>query len=104
MARSRKLARFVARNALADSLIINLSAGHLYVVSALLPKDRIEEGASDDLLGWSYDPSSSRSICALSEDAWIEDPISGRASKSLEGDDPQLVDCYFVDTAASADT
>lgn len=76
---------FVGRNADADSVIINLNAGHLYLVTALVPRERIEADGNADLLGWNCDPSSSWSICASSDDVWIEEPLSRGDSKSLEG-------------------
>lgn len=82
---------FIGRNAHADSLIINLSAGHLYLVSALIPRRRIKPGGNIDLLSWNYDPSSSWGICASSEDAWIEKPISRGDSKSLDGGEPIVI-------------
>lgn len=82
---------FVARNALADSIIVNLAADHLYVVSALVPAEKLQDGQNDDLVGWNYDPSSSWAICASSKDAWIEPPFSKGDSKSLEGGEPIVI-------------
>jgi hypothetical protein len=82
---------FIGRNAQADSLVINLYAGHLYIVSALIPKHRIEPHGNSDLLSWNYDPSSSWGICASSEDAWIETPFSRGDSRFLEGGEPIVI-------------
>jgi hypothetical protein len=86
---------FIGRNAHADSLIINLSVDHLYLVSALIPRRHIKADGNNDLLNWNYDPSSSWSICASSEDAWVEEPIAKGESKSLEGGEPIVIHRHF---------
>lgn len=82
---------FISRNAHAGSLIINMSAGHLYVVSALVPRDQIKPSGNDDLLGWNYDPDLTWGICASSEDVWIEGAFSKGESKSLDGSEPIII-------------
>jgi hypothetical protein len=76
------------RNAHSDSIILYLSAGHMYVVTSLVPKSAVSLPDWDDLLRWNVDPWSSWSIWASTDETGISPPLANSGSKSIDEGEP----------------
>lgn len=74
---------FLSGNAQSDSVILHLSAGHMFVVSALVRTAAISPPDWDDLGRWTMDPFSSWSVWSSQKEAGIEPPLAGDDSKTI---------------------
>jgi hypothetical protein len=81
---------FLDANAGTDSIVLFLSAGHMFVVSAIVPTASVSSPDFTDLMNWDTDPWSSWSLWTSAEGGRVENPLASDASKTIaEGE--QLV-------------
>lgn len=79
---------FLRQNALDEELVVLASGECSFIHSVAVRNDRLLPVDQDDLMGWSFGPSSSNASYVTEggrDDVWVERGLSGTDTKTLEG-------------------
>lgn len=78
-----------------ENIIIYASLPHIFIHAVLIPDVKLNDSTVEDLLRWSHNPFSTWGITCSSDDAWIEGPLSGAGSKTLNEGEQIIFGRYF---------